>query len=59
MVTTAQDSSHSELDSESNLKFTTVALAQFDTKTRFELKVAKGDVKIGLKLLDKLDKELI
>jgi hypothetical protein len=36
----------------------TVALAQFDTKTRFELKVAKGNVNKGLKLLDKLDLEL-
>jgi len=39
-------------------EFATVALAQFDVKTRFELKAAKGDVKNGLKLLDKLDREL-
>ena len=39
-------------------KFATVALAQFNAKTRFELKIAKGDVKKGLKLLDKLDKKL-
>ena len=38
--------------------FATVALAQFDAKTRFELQAAKGDVKRGLKLLDKLDEEL-
>lgn len=34
----------------------TVALAQFDAKTRFTLLAAKGDVKKGMKLLDKLDK---
>ena len=39
-------------------EFATVALAQFDAKTRFQLKAAKGDVKRGLKLLDKLDEEL-
>ena len=39
-------------------EFATVALAQFDAKTRFELQAAKGDVKRGVKLLDKLDKEL-
>ena len=36
----------------------TVALAQFDAKTRFTLMAAKGDAKKGIKLLDKLDKEL-
>ncbi len=36
-------------------EFATVALAQFDIKTRFELKAAKGDVAKGLHLLDKLD----
>ena len=36
----------------------TVALAQFDAKTRFTLMAAKGDPKRGLELLDKLDKEL-
>ena len=39
-------------------EFATVALAQFDAKTRFELKAAKGNTKRGLELLDKLDKEL-
>ena len=39
-------------------EFATIALAQFDIKTRFELKAAKGDVAKGLRLLDKLDKEL-
>ena len=39
-------------------EFATVALAQFNAKTWFKLKIAKGDVKKGLKLLDKLDKKL-
>ncbi len=39
-------------------EFATVVLAQFDAKTRFELKAAKGDLTKGLHLLDKLDKEL-
>ena len=36
----------------------TVALAQFDAKTRFTVMASKGDVKRGMELLDKLDKEL-
>ena len=39
-------------------EFATVALTQFDAKTRFELKAAKGDAKRGLQLLDKLDDSL-
>lgn len=39
-------------------EFATIALVQFDAKTRFELKAAKGDAARGLQLLDKLDKEL-
>ncbi len=39
-------------------EFATVALAQFDVKTRFTLNAAKGDTQVGLNLLDKLDKEL-
>lgn len=39
-------------------EFATVALAQFDAKTRFTLNAAKGDVKTGIQLLDKLDKNL-
>lgn len=39
-------------------EFATVALAQFDAKTRFELKAAKGDAEKGIKILDKLDSEL-
>jgi len=36
----------------------TVALAQFDAKTRFTLMASKGDAKRGMELLDKLDKRL-
>jgi len=39
-------------------EFATVALAQFDAKTRFTLAASKGDTEVGLSLLDKLDKEL-
>ena len=39
-------------------EFATVALAQFDAKTRFTMMAAKGDAKRGKELLDKLDKEL-
>ena len=39
-------------------EFATVALAQFDAKTRFEIKASKGSVEKGLQVLDKLDKEL-
>jgi len=39
-------------------EFATVALAQFDAKTRFTLKAAKGDVERAEELLNKLDKEL-
>jgi len=38
--------------------FATVALAQFDAKTHFELLSSKGDKKEGLVVLDKLDKML-
>jgi len=33
----------------------TIALTQFDAKTRFNLMASKGDKKRGLALLDKLD----
>ncbi len=36
----------------------TVALAQFDAKTRFALMASKGDPKRGMELLDKLDEKL-
>ncbi len=36
-------------------EFATVALAQFDAKTRFEVKAARGSAENGLHLLDKLD----
>jgi hypothetical protein len=39
-------------------EFATVALAQFDAKTRFEIKASRGNVEKGLQILDKLDKEL-
>jgi len=39
-------------------EFATVALAQFDAKTRFTLMATKGDVKQGIVLLDKLDESL-
>ena len=37
-------------------EFATIALAQFDAKTRFEIAGKKGDVKKGLELLNKLDR---
>ena len=36
-------------------EFATIALTQFDTKTRFDLMASKGDKNKGLELLDKLD----
>jgi len=39
-------------------EFATVALAQFDAKTHFELLSSNGDKKEGLVVLDKLDKML-
>jgi len=36
----------------------TIALTQYDTKTKFDLLKAKGDKKRGLELLDKIDKKL-
>ncbi|HFU75729.1 MAG TPA: toxin-antitoxin system HicB family antitoxin [Arcobacter sp.] len=36
-------------------EFATIALTQFDTKTRFDLMASKGNKKRGLELLDKLD----
>ncbi len=38
-------------------EFATIALTQYDTKTRFELMASRGDRKRGLALLDKLDRE--
>ena len=37
----------------------TVALAQFDAKTRFTLLASKGNVKKGMEILDKLDKGIL
>ncbi|MGD1865733.1 MAG: toxin-antitoxin system HicB family antitoxin [Phormidesmis sp.] len=36
-------------------ELSTIALAEFDTFTRFKAMAATGDPKIGLQLLDKLD----
>jgi len=36
-------------------EWATMALAEHDTKVRFEMMKAKGDAKKGLVLLDKLD----
>ena len=33
-------------------EFATVALAQFDAKTRFEIKASKGSIEKGLQILD-------
>ncbi|KIM12928.1 MAG: hypothetical protein KU38_03155 [Sulfurovum sp. FS08-3] len=38
-------------------EFATIALTQFDTKTRFDIRASKGDRQQGLELLDKMDKE--
>ena len=40
-------------------EFATIALTQFDAKTRFDLMASKGDKIKGLDLLDKLDKNNI
>lgn len=37
-------------------EFSTQAIAEFDTYTRFQIAAANGDSKRGLKTLDKLDK---
>ena len=37
-------------------EFATIALTQFDAKTRFDLMSSRGDKTRGLELLDKLDK---
>ena len=36
----------------------TIALAQFDAKTRFKINASKGDKQRGLELLNKLDEKL-
>ena len=38
-------------------EFATIALTQYDTKTKFDLLASKGNKKRGLELLDKLDEE--
>lgn len=37
-------------------EWATVALAQHDAFTRYTARAGRGDAKVGLKLLDKLDK---
>ena len=39
-------------------EFATIALTQFDAKTRFDLMASRGDKRKGLDLLDKLDENL-
>lgn len=39
-------------------EWATVALAQYDAETRFRAMAARGSVRRGLDLLDKLDREL-
>ena len=39
-------------------EFATIALTQFDAKTRFDLMASKGDKSKGLELLDQLDENL-
>ena len=36
-------------------EFATIALAEYDSETRFRVLAAKGSKKVGLALLDKLD----
>ena len=36
-------------------EFATIALTQFDAKTRFDLMASKGEKSKGLELLDRLD----
>jgi len=38
-------------------EFATIALTQFDAKTRFDAMASKGSKAKGLELLDKLDKD--
>ena len=37
-------------------EWSNIAIAQFDAEARFAVRAARGDVKRGLRLLDKLDK---
>ena len=39
-------------------EFATIALTQFDAKTRFDLMASRGDKSAGLDLLDKLDENI-
>lgn len=39
-------------------EFATIALTQYDTKTKFDLLASKGNKKKGLELLDKIDEKV-
>ena len=39
-------------------EFATIALTQYDTKTKFDLLASEGNKKRGLELLDKLDEKV-
>lgn len=39
-------------------ELSTIALAEFDAENRFRAMAAKGNIKVGLALLDRLDSEL-
>lgn len=39
-------------------EFATIALTQYDTKTKFDLLASKGNKKMGLELLDKIDEKV-
>jgi len=39
-------------------ELSTIALTQFDTKTRFEVLASKGNKQRGLELLEKIENEL-
>ena len=39
-------------------EFATIALTQYDTKTKFDLLASKGNKKRGLELLDKIDEKV-
>lgn len=37
-------------------ELSTIVLAEFDAKTRFQARASRGSISTGLQLLDKLDK---
>ena len=40
-------------------EFSTIALTEFDAESRFRARAARGDMRRGLELLERLDKELV